>query len=240
MSVTYSTIVPPPPLCPFVECLWSHRADEVTSRRILPDGRMDLVWVRGVGVLLAGPQSGVTERPAQAEVLAYGARFHPGVAPSIFRVAAREVRDQHVPLAAIDPMLARRLEGRLESEPDDRAAFAMLAAEIMGLVAGASGPDPVLRHATRLLAADNRIADIGAELHLSERSLQRLFAEHVGYGPKTLQRVLRFQRAVAAVADGLGLAGAAALAGYADQAHLSRDCRRLSGLTPGELARWLG
>ena len=71
--------------------------------------------------------------------------------------------------------------------------------------------------------------------------LRRRFRDSVGYGPKTLQRVLRFQRALAGLrpqhepAD--SLAGLAASAGYSDQAHMTREIRALSGLTPVELAR---
>ncbi|WP_286163070.1 hypothetical protein [Streptomyces sp. NRRL S-495] len=60
----------------------------------------------------------------------------------------------------------------------------------------------------------------------------------VGYGPKTLHAVLRFRRAVAWAGSGggagalPGLAEVAARAGYADQAHLTREVRRWSGVSP--------
>jgi methylphosphotriester-DNA--protein-cysteine methyltransferase len=56
--------------------------------------------------------------------------------------------------------------------------------------------------------------------------------EHVGYGPKTLQRILRLQRVMADLASAqqtIELAAAAAAAGYADQPHLSRE----TGGSPG-------
>jgi AraC-like DNA-binding protein len=82
---------------------------------------------------------------------------------------------------------------------------------------------------------------VAARVYLSERQLQRRFVERVGYGPKVFQRVARFQRAARRLrSDGAGLAGAAAWAGYADQAHLTRESRRLSGLTPRELVNWMG
>jgi AraC-like DNA-binding protein len=55
-----------------------------------------------------------------------------------------------------------------------------------------------------------------------------------------LQRVLRFRGFVSRVdarPEVLDLAAIAAEAGYADQAHLTRECGRLSGLTPAALAR---
>jgi hypothetical protein len=67
---------------------------------------------------------------------------------------------------------------------------------------------------------------------VSERRLRRRFVQAVGYGPATYLRVSRFQRAVALAPRAPGLAALAAAAGYSDQAHLSRDCRALTGLTP--------
>jgi AraC-like DNA-binding protein len=53
--------------------------------------------------------------------------------------------------------------------------------------------------------------------------------------------VLRFRRFQAEIeAPEPDLARAAATAGYADQAHLSREVRELAGMTPRARARWLG
>lgn len=84
-----------------------------------------------------------------------------------------------------------------------------------------------------------RTEDVADGVGLSARQLRRRCHAAVGYGPKTLQRVLRFQRFVRMADDPAGpaeLAIAAARAGYADQAHLTRECRELSGLTPLTLA----
>jgi AraC-like DNA-binding protein len=77
-----------------------------------------------------------------------------------------------------------------------------------------------------------RVEDPVLSAAVSERRLRRRFVQAVGYGPATYLRVSRFQRAVALAPHVPGLAALAAAAGYADQAHLSRDCRALTGLTP--------
>ncbi|MDX6554990.1 MAG: hypothetical protein QOD86_1185 [Miltoncostaeaceae bacterium] len=243
----YRTVPPPPALRPFVECLWVHAVDDPAPAeddgRILPDGRMDLVWVRGMGALVAGPQSRATTRPQGGPFLAVGARFHPGAAPALLGPAV-ELLDAHVPLAAADAPLAARIEALLDEVADDRAAMAALSAELLRRLADAPEPDPAVRAAVDLLARPRAaVADVARRVHLSERQLERRFVAAVGYGPKTLGRILRFQRAVTALGSGAGgddLAGAAAGAGYADQSHLSRETRRLAGLSPGRLARWLG
>lgn len=90
---------------------------------------------------------------------------------------------------------------------------------------------------TRLRGYRSR-ARLAGELGFSERQLRRRFQAAVGYGPKTLQRVLRLRRflARAAAADGDNqLATAAFEAGYTDQAHLGRECRALTGLSTRRL-----
>ena len=78
------------------------------------------------------------------------------------------------------------------------------------------------------------------QLGVSERQLHRRCVAAVGYGPVLLRRVLRFRRVVTRIDAGGALddlAGLAALAGYADQAHLTRESRDLAGLAPVALAR---
>ena len=229
------------PLRPFVECLWFHSIEDANpreDRRILPDGRMDLVWMPDVGVLVAGPQSRHTRRPVAAPLLAVGARFRPGVAPELLRLPARELVDQHVPLDAVLPGLATRLDARLAAAQDPLDAFQH---ELLRSLAELGEPDPVVRAATTLLAGDSAgVAEVAERVYVSERQLQRRFVERVGYGPKTFQRIARFQRAVGQLGrDGAVLARAAASAGYADQAHLTRESRRLAGLSPRELVSWM-
>jgi transcriptional regulator GlxA family with amidase domain len=83
------------------------------------------------------------------------------------------------------------------------------------------------------------ITDLEERTGLGARQLRRRFVQQVGYGPKTYQRVIRFRRFLA-LGHTLhcipsGLAGLAAAAGYSDQAHLTRECRRLADRTPTQL-----
>jgi AraC-like DNA-binding protein len=242
----YREVAPAAPLRHFVECLWVHLITDAEvdgDRRILPDGRVDLVWIRGLGTMVAGPQSRFTQRPLVAPMLAFGARFHPGAAPTLLRTPAAEFLDDTVPLAAVDAGLARRLDESLLRAADEPAAFEALNRELVGVVERLR-PDPVISEAVGLLAERSlAVAQLAADVYVSERQLERRFAEHVGYGPKTLQRIFRLQRVVRQLESAGGdaeLAGVAASASYADQAHLSRESRRLTGLTPRQLVRWIG
>jgi AraC-like DNA-binding protein len=236
-------VVPPPSLCAFVQRLWVHRIEgppPSTSRRLLPDGRIDFVWIAGAGVQISGPYTRYFPLPDGPRVLAFGASFHPGAAPYLLRTPASELVDRHVPLDAIDPRLAGRLDDRLSHAFDARAALVTFGHELSRRLSSVPPPRTAVLEAVRVLdGADATVADAAARAFVSERALQRRFAQDVGYGPKTLQRVLRFQRFLRALrGTDADLAGAAALAGYADQSHLSRETRRLADLSPLQLTQW--
>jgi AraC-like DNA-binding protein len=76
--------------------------------------------------------------------------------------------------------------------------------------------------------------DIASAFGVSVRTLRRRCEELFGYGPKTLERILRFQRFLTLVRSSIEthLADCALRSGYADQPHLSRESRRICGLSP--------
>ncbi|MEU1566435.1 helix-turn-helix transcriptional regulator, partial [Streptomyces mirabilis] len=96
-------------------------------------------------------------------------------------------------------------------------------------------PDPLLREVVTALDAGRSIAATADRLGLSARQLHRRSLTAFGYGPKTLARVLRLQRALALARTGVPFAETAARSGFADQAHLARDVRELAGMPLGEL-----
>ena len=238
----YAEAVPAPPLRPFVENLWTHAIPSWSSNlRLLPDGRVELVWTRDAGVLVIGPQSQWFNRPVPSPLLAFGARFFPGAAPTLLRVSASELVDGRIPLEDIDPLFAARIDRGMRRALFEDEAFAVLNDELVRRLdlSPQPAPDPVVREAVDLLRGGSiSVSDVASRVFVSERQLQRRFAERVGYGPKTLQRILRFQDVVVQLRDGAQPAQAAARAGYADQSHLFRESRRLAGLTPGELVGW--
>jgi AraC-like DNA-binding protein len=131
-------------------------------------------------------------------------------------------------------VLARALPGSLAPAQALRVLAAMTGAMT------AEGPaDPLAARAARMLRHPGARAEgVADRLDVSERQLRRRCQAAVGYGPGTLRRVLRFRRFVSwadAGAPSADLASAAARLGYADQAHLTRECVRLAGLTPTAL-----
>jgi AraC-like DNA-binding protein len=99
--------------------------------------------------------------------------------------------------------------------------------------------DPVVMSAVGLFdtVRPPAVTDVAAEFGLSERHFRRRFVSAVGYGPATLVGVLRMRRTLRMFDTPARPADVAAAAGYADQPHMTRELRRLAGVTPGELRR---
>ncbi|TDD69986.1 helix-turn-helix domain-containing protein [Actinomadura rubrisoli] len=95
--------------------------------------------------------------------------------------------------------------------------------------AAAAGPADPLAPAVMAGLARRSVREVSDDLGLGERQLRRRSLAAFGYGPKMLQRVLRFQRALGMARAGVGLADVAYAAGYADQAHLAHEVRDLAG-----------
>ena len=221
-----------------VACLWAQVNDSSAERAglVLPDGCTDLIWEQGRGTYVAGPDTGPVATTMAAGAVILGVRFRPSAGGPALGIPLSELRDLRADLADLRPPQARQLTASLDPQVAADQMLDMTAALIAD-----GAPDPAVTWAVRLLRDPaTRAEDVAAEVGLSLRQLRRRCQAVVGYGPKTLQRVLRFRGFVSRVDARpvvLDLAAIAAEAGYADQAHLTRECGRLSGLTPAALAR---
>ena len=208
---------------------WSRAVDEPQAHRILPDGCLDLIWSDG-RLLVAGPDTTAHEMNSPAGQVYTGLRFVPGTGPSVFGVPAHELRDSRVPLDQIWPQrLVDGLTARV-SDASDRAAV------LLDIARPRIRVDPVIVAVVAGLRAGRAVSVVADEVGLSERQLLRRSLAAFGYGPKTLARVLRMERALALAARGVTAAEVAVSTGYADQAHLSREVKALAGVPLTSLA----
>jgi AraC-like DNA-binding protein len=210
------------------------------SALILPDGCVDVIWREG-RLIVAGPDQSAWRSSLRSEEEIVGIRLRPGVAGAVLGLPASELLDSRVPLDELFGSRAANLAERLGGADHPEAKYLLLEALVASAIAD-STPDPlVLAAARRLGFPGSRVDRLADALGISERQLRRRFHSAVGYGPKTLDRVLRFRRLVSraqAISDGeVDLARLAADLGYADQAHMSRDSVRLTGMPPARLAR---
>jgi AraC-like DNA-binding protein len=187
---------------------------------------------------VAGPDIGPVPSVAPAGTVFAAVRFAPGAAGPALGLPMSELVNQRVDAADLGTGPATELARALPGSLNPAQALRVLA-RVTGAMTAEGPADPVAARAARMLRRPGARADGVAErLDVSARQLRRRCQAAVGYGPATLRRVLRFRRFVAwADAGALGgdLACAAAELGYADQAHLTRECARLAGLTPAAL-----
>lgn len=203
--------------------------------RILPDGCIDLVWT-GAALQVAGPDTGARLFRGPPGTTWFGVRFVPGAAPPVLGVPAAALRDRTVELTDVwAPARVGPLEEALAAAPDADRAAGILEAELARRSAAASRPDPAVSAAAWSLAGGRDVAATAELVGIGERQLHRRCLAAVGYGPKTLQRVLRFRHALGLARGGAPFADLAITAGYADQSHLANEVRALAGVPLGVL-----
>jgi AraC-like DNA-binding protein len=178
-----------------------------------------------------------------AGTIVVGFRFQPAAAAAWLGVPANQILGQRLSLQELWGPRAREMAGKVR----DNQNVAELSAALESVIAdfpGKNAPtDEPMRAAYNLIQAGPPpgvalVPWLGRALAMSERTLRRRFDESFGYGPKTLDRILRYQRFLRLVRLSRGsTAILAAEAGYSDQPHLVRESRRLAGCTPLEVER---
>jgi len=204
----------------------------------MPDGCFDLLTVDDERPYLMGPETVRADHVVPGGTTIIGVRLRPGVGARLFGGVASHLVDGGAFLrdlgrspgssrraalalgptsAAHRPLIELLLPRILAATPNDGVAF---------------GVDWLARHPAAT------VDELCARLGWSPREVRRRFTTALGFGPKVMQRMLRFQRSLTEARRaeaGTTLSRVAAAAGYADQAHMTREFRALANTTPGSL-----
>jgi AraC-like DNA-binding protein len=165
----------------------------------------------------------------------------PPGAHALLGIPMRELACRTVALDAVLWNRAKELTERLAGLDTWAERFELIDSVLVSRLSDVQPPSPSIVWAWRRLMQTQGCVPIGeltAELGWSRKRLAARFHEQVGLTPKSLARILRFERAKALLArdDRLDLARLALECGYYDQAHLSHEFRRISGTTPAACA----
>lgn len=234
------------PLQGDIACVWRHAlpAGAAPALQIVPDGCMDIIWT-GEELHVAGPDTRPIIETFAPGTVVIGVRFRPGAAPPWLGVRASAIVNGRVPLCDLWGADARRLEDRLRDSRAPAAAGDIVLSALLARGPRASLQDDAARAVLAAITCSDGapppVPALARQLGLSERTLRRRCETAFGYGPRTLARILRFQRFLRLLRTSAEprLADIAAASGFADQAHLTRDVRGLGGLTPGAFAAQL-
>ncbi len=242
---------PWPSLAGVIRTVWVQRTGDTTYlQRHLPTGGVEIHFPIGGAPQLIGTLTAPLLELVPARTVMVGVRFLPGAPPPL-PVVLNDLVDQRIGLGDLWGSLADRLAEAMACAATPERALEILQAHLLQDYRRAGQHqhlDPLVREATDVLMPWHRveIAAVADRLALSESQLRRRVLHAVGLSPKALQRTLRFQGFLAlaqagATASGRrgsdGVAGLAVDVGYADQAHLNRECLRLTGVTPRQLLR---
>lgn len=226
----YAELPLPPALDGFVAAIWTMAVPQDgpgwAESEVVPDGNLELIrrhagqshWLRDQPPLFA---TGICTAPVRLR-LGAGARFTgvklwPWAWQAIGGPPAGGFADDWIAVAEESPVAALLPRDPDAIVPALLRAFAQLSVAPLGRA--------LLEGATPGMAAERA--------GLSPRALQRHFARHYGLAPRSYQRLLRMRRAIAGMQqDAAPLADTAAAQGYADQAHMARDFRRIAGVAP--------
>lgn len=213
-------------LRPFIQCYWTLRGHtrDPQPQFVFPDGHMEIIFHLadpfalvgddGVarqqgGTLIAGQiwEPVLLKQSRSADVVAI--RFQPGGAASFVRLPQQEIAGKIANLEDFWGRSARQMRDALGEACPAEMRIRVLENYLMAM----RPREPV---------------SLGV---LSQRQYRRRFEETVGLPPKLHQRIRRFQSALALLGQ-KPIAEVALECGYYDQAHLIRDFKQFSGLTP--------
>lgn len=249
----YLTREPAPPLGEYVESIWYARGTVPYKReRIAPTGSTVAVFVLGDPIIetaddgrdesfraergfLIGPHDRPVINEPTGETFAVGVVCTPVGAGPALGVSPALLRGRVVDLEAVWTRAAS-IRSELEEAAAPEVMLDRLEADLRANLADGGTRIERCRVAVAMLEADptTPIAGIASDLGVSHAHLDREFTSVVGLTPRALARLLRVRRLLAGIdAQGeIPWAGLAVDLGWYDQAHLIRDFKRHTGVTP--------
>jgi AraC-like DNA-binding protein len=240
-TYAYRAAPPCPALAGVARLLWDvDGTSGPVNERILPTGDVVIIVDRHPraveGAFVCGLQLGPILSSAPEESFFTGARLTPLGAFKVLGVPVGEITGALVDLSALLPREAESLRDELISKPGPaRRIAAMQRFLLRRLPRGPMWHDAAVG-AWGLLNRFHgavRVETAADAAGISSRQLGRIFREQIGLSPKNAARLLRFERATALISAGdSSLAEVAAGAGFADQAHLSREFQAFAGASP--------
>ncbi len=161
--------------------------------------------------------------------------FRPGGLRPFLQIDQQELMDISVGMELLDRPLMLAVEHVLEQATDIGALIDGLDGVFLSRLAKRASNHAVtqiLRY-IQLRRGEAAIGELACQFHYSPRQIGRMFAYHVGAGPKEFSRIVRVNHAIRILQDKLSsVADVAAQAGYFDQPHFVHDFRSICGLTP--------
>jgi AraC-like DNA-binding protein len=250
-AIRYWKTAPPAALGRHVQCAWRLQAPAEPGHidTIYPDGHCELImqigtppfvrsagrdWERQSDCLFSGQLRYAIQLKSDEALDCLGIRLQPAASAALARPLLADLRDRVVNLEEVDADFAHAIRSTMtqSSEPEPlRSLWRLLGSRLLHEPLDTIVEQTVQR--IQELDGQCQVAQLARECDISIRGLQTRFLNAVGLSPKEYARIMRLQATLKGLDEGTqSLSQLAVSTGFADQAHASREVRRVTGLTP--------
>ena len=169
--------------------------------------------------------------------------FKPFALFSLFGVSAQELTNNPIDLNLLAPSKTGPLQEQLLNAASTDEMMTLLDDYVFSLITKTRADCQIIRFATLTIAQNaskDALLKVQQELHITERTFQRLFEKNIGVAPNQFRRIWQFNNAFQQLNNRQfnKLTDIAFSNGYADQSHYIRAFKEFTGITPKEYLKF--
>ena len=227
----------------FLQCYWSYSADFSTGipveiNPVIPDGCVDIIFDLNLPTqsqcFVVGP---MTKPMQDSKNNLFGVRFKPGKASLFFHSPLQEMTDQIFTINNIGKLRTDDIADHLASNTCSNKRTFITDSIFEKLLLGQPSLEKPIQYAIGAIELSNgiiNIQEITNKIGWSRQHFTRRFLINTGLTPKFFSQVIRVNRIIKAYKDKrcYGLGDLAQLGGYFDQAHMTNEFKKITGITP--------
>lgn len=246
-----SNITPHAKISEYVDRILVIEHDQITTPFILP------LYANGVPTLLFKSVTGKLGKHNSNHLTLFGQTvlpesltltkeftliayfFKPYALMSLFRVSAQELTDRPTDLNLLPPQKSNVLQERLLNAHTTKDMIILLDNFIFSLITKSKTECPLIKYATTQITSNfskESLIAVQNELHITERTFQRMFERNIGLAPNLYRRICQFNSAFTQLnnRNHHKLSDIAFQNGYSDQSHYIRSFKEFTNITPKE------
>lgn len=169
--------------------------------------------------------------------------FKPFALFSLFGVSAQELTNNPIDLNLLSPSITTRLQEQLLNAATPTEMLALLNEYVFSLITKSKANCQLISNATLAIAQNaskDALLKVQQELHVTERTFQRMFEKNIGIAPSLFRRISQFNNAFQQLNNRQfsKLSDIAFSNGYADQSHYIRAFKEFTGITPKDYLKF--
>jgi len=249
----FNVINPSLLLAPFVKYYWvlETEDDSVVTERTISTGCMSIVFHRGSRLFssfgndlqpqsfISGQTKFYTDVTSTGKINMIVVVFQPYAVKAFFPMSMYEFHEKNIALDDIGDPALNDLKKRVLDTVDDNQCISMIESYLLNRLH--SFDEYNMKRIDAVIKGINEqpminVTDLSQIACLSDKQLNRVFAEYVGSMPKEFIRIVRLQRALYLLQNSAteNFTQLAYECGFYDQAHLIKEFKAFSGYTPKE------